>query len=197
MGDMKFDARYWQSRYEAGNTPWDIGYPSPALIRYFDQLPDKSIRILIPGAGFGHEAAWLLANGFANTFVCEWAPTAVAGFLVAYPAFPKDHILEGDFFKLEDSFDLLVEQTFLSAIHPDQWDRYALQCKRLLDPGGTLAGLLFAQPFEEDGPPFGGTPEQYMALFSPHFNQVSLSPCEHSIGPRQGRELFLEAREPQ
>ncbi len=190
---MKFDARYWQSRYEAGNTPWDIGYPSPALIRYFEQLPDKSIRILIPGAGFGHEAAWLLENGFEQTYICEWASQAVAGFLVAYRSFPKDQILQGDFFRLEESFDLLVEQTFLSAIHPDQWYRYAQQCKTLLGQRGTLAGLLFAQPFDEPGPPFGGTPEQYMALFSPHFKRISLTPCVHSITPRQGRELFLEA----
>ncbi|MBK7343317.1 MAG: SAM-dependent methyltransferase [Saprospiraceae bacterium] len=190
---MKLDARYWQRRYEEGNTPWDIGYPSPALIQYFEQLPDRSIRILIPGAGFGHEAAWLMEHGFIHTFICEWASLAVAGFLSTYPSFPSENLITNDFFKLDGTYDLIIEQTFLSAIEPERWGLYAQHCHQLLQPDGILAGLLFAQPFDQAGPPFGATKKEYTALLTPWFDEIKFTPCAHSIGPRAGRELFLEA----
>ena len=42
---------YWETRWQNNETGWDIGYVSPPLKRYFDDLPDKSIKIFIPGAG--------------------------------------------------------------------------------------------------------------------------------------------------
>ncbi len=191
---MKLDARYWQSRYQEGNTPWDIGYPAPALLRYFEQLPDRRISILIPGAGFGHEAAWLHRNGFTHTWICEWAPLAIEAFRSQHPHFPAEQILCQDFFTLSAPYDLIVEQTFLSAIEPENRDAYAQQCRQLLVKEGVLAGLLFAHPFDAPGPPFGGTQEEYQQLFSRYFSTVSLQPCTQSIGPRAGRELFLTAR---
>jgi hypothetical protein len=62
----------------------------------------------------------------------------------------------------------------------------------LLADGGKLAGLLFAFPFEQEGPPFGGTKEEYEQLFSPHFDINHLAISEASIKPRAGRELFIE-----
>lgn len=187
------DARYWQNRYESGDTPWDIGGISPAILDILTLLPSKDLRILIPGAGFGHEAKWLHERGFSNVTVCDWAPSAMQGLLTRCPDFPKDHLLTTDFFTLGGLFDLILEQTFLSALPQEKWPQYADQCKALLAPEGYLTGLLFATPFKQAGPPFGATIEDYVALLDERFNQVIIYPTPRSIGPRQGNELFFKA----
>ena len=56
---LNMDKQYWSQRYQEGQTGWDIGGVSAPLAAYFDQLEDKNLRILIPGAGNAHEAAYL------------------------------------------------------------------------------------------------------------------------------------------
>jgi len=41
---------YWTERYDEDRTGWDIGYPSTPIKSYIDQLDDKALKILIPGA---------------------------------------------------------------------------------------------------------------------------------------------------
>src|SRR5882757_4267597 len=56
----------WDERYRQGQTEWDMGQVSPPLLAYFDQLQDKSLRILIPGCGNSYEAGYLLHQGFTD-----------------------------------------------------------------------------------------------------------------------------------
>lgn len=188
------DPTYWEQRYIDGYTPWNIGQVSPPIREYVDRLGDKSLRILIPGAGHAHEAAYLHQQGFSNVLVCDWAPSAFKGLLQDAPGFPQEHLIVSDFFALDRPFDLLIEQTFFCAIDPAQRPDYARQAARLLRPGGTLAGLLFAEPFEQEGPPFGGTAQEYEAYFAPFFHILRMELCDASIKPRLGRELFMEMR---
>jgi SAM-dependent methyltransferase len=183
---------FWEQHYTDGHTPWDIGNVSPPIREYVDRIGDKSLRILIPGAGHAHEAAYLHRQGFGNVWVCDWAPSAFKGLLEQAPGFPKEHLIVSDFFALDMPFDLLIEQTFFCAIDPAQRPDYARQAARLLKPGGTLAGLLFAEPFEQEGPPFGGTAQEYEAYFAPFFHIERMELCDTSIKPRLGRELFIE-----
>ncbi|MFT7344682.1 MAG: hypothetical protein ACI9XP_001269, partial [Lentimonas sp.] len=57
--ENNLDEFYWSERYKNLNTQWDIGRVSPPLRAYFDQLTDKSARILIPGCGRAYEAEYL------------------------------------------------------------------------------------------------------------------------------------------
>ena len=193
----ELDARYWQSRYLASSTPWDIGAPSPPLIRYLGKLKDRDLRILIPGAGHAHEAGWLFQAGFSRVTVCDWAPLALERFHQQYPDFPEQDLMVHDFFTLDRSFDLILEQTFFCALPPDRRSAYVQQCHHLLSPGGRVAGLLFASVFDRPGPPFGGEAELYRDLFSPYFHILEMEIAPDSIPPRQGNELFfcLQARE--
>jgi len=50
---------------------WDIGYPSTPIKEYADQLTDKSIQILIPGAGNAYEAEYLWKQGFSNVHILD------------------------------------------------------------------------------------------------------------------------------
>ena len=63
------DAKFWNSRYEDNNFPWDIGGLSPAIQHYLDKIEDKDTRILIPGAGHAHEAKYLFNQGFTKEFI--------------------------------------------------------------------------------------------------------------------------------
>ena len=64
---------YWENQYINNRTVWDIGYISPPLKEYFDQINDKNIKILIPGCGNAYEADYLIHNGFKNVFLLDWS----------------------------------------------------------------------------------------------------------------------------
>lgn len=184
---------YWNQRYIEGSTGWDLGIISPPIQAYIDQLSDKNLRILIPGAGSGHEAEYLHKKGFTDVHVLDFAPEAIATFLKRNPNFPKEHTHVADFFKYSDQYDLILEQTLFCAIDPILRQNYAEHTATLLRPGGKLVGLLFNRTFE-GGPPFGGDKSEYVPYFQPHFSEVNMEPCHNSITPRAGTELFIRLK---
>jgi SAM-dependent methyltransferase len=184
--------KYWSERWLEGRTGWDLGQVSPPLMEYFDKLENKSKRILIPGCGNAHEAAYLHQLGFTNVFVVDIAKTPLDNFKRQFPDFPEEHLIHGDFFDLEGTFDLIIEQTFFCAIDRVLREKYVQKMRELLGPGGLLVGLLFASEFQAQGPPHGGSEREYRNLFSKYFNQCRIQPCQNSITPRLGNELFIE-----
>ncbi len=184
------DEKYWQERWKSSDTPWDMGTACPALVAYCSQLTDRDIAILIPGAGSGYEVDWLWENGFHNVTALDWSPQALDRILDRIPDFPEDQLVSGDFFETKGEFDLILEQTFMSAIDPAKRHAYAIKMFSLLKQGGTLAGLLFDFPLD-GGPPFGGSEAEYRKLFEPLFEIKTMARCYNSIPPRDGRELFF------
>lgn len=199
MSTQILDESYWNSRYENSQTGWDIGAPSTPLVTYFKSLTDRSLRILIPGCGNGYEAGWLLENGFTNLTVIDIAPSLTASLQEKYQYYSGKqlHVITGNFFELEGSYDLIVEQTFFCALDPVLRSDYARKMHQLLAPVGKLMGVLFNREFE-GGPPFGGNSTEYEALFSPLFHLHKLEACYNSIPPRMGSEVFIlfEKKEP-
>jgi len=61
----------------------------------------------------------------------------------------------------------------------------------LLKPEGKLAGILFNTDFDKEGPPFGGSAEEYKPMFEPFFKAITFAPCYNSFNKRQGTELFI------
>lgn len=187
------DAKYWDKRYQDHNSPWDIGHISPPLKSYFDLLdPKDSVKILIPGAGRAYEGEYLFEAGHQFVYVLDWSESVMNDFRTRVPGFPKEQTLVADFFGVEPSYDLIVEQTFFCAIDPSLRPKYVQKVHELLQPGGSLVGLLFNAPFEDHpGPPFGGSAEEYRTLFQEHFEIERLEECTNSLKPRQGKELFF------
>lgn len=185
---------YWNDLYKKEETGWDIGYPSPPLKNYIDQLQDKGLAILIPGCGNAYEAQYLLDQGFARVTLIDIAPALTAALEFRFKADigKRITILTGDFFTHEGKYDIILEQTFLSALDPSVRPQYVSKMHSLLNRGGVLAGVLFSKVFEEDGPPFGGTAEEYRAMFSEHFSVRKIEPCVNSIDRRLGNEVFIE-----
>jgi SAM-dependent methyltransferase len=191
-----FDTHYWETRWKKGETGWDIGYASTPIRDYIDQMKDKEVRILIPGCGNAWEGEYLVKQGFMNTWLIDIAPGAVENFKRCFPEFPSDQVIRGDFFELDDSFDLIFEQTFFCALDPSLRRAYAEKMHALLKPGGKLVGLLFDDLLFADHPPFGGTKAEYHTYFEDLFEIEVFETARNSIPLRAGREFFISLRKP-
>lgn len=190
-GTSKDVKAYWDDKYTENETGWDIGYPSTPIKEYIDQLTDKSIKILIPGAGNAYEAEYLFLNGFKNVFVLDISSVAISSFKNRFPDFPDKHLLAEDFFSHNETYDLIIEQTFFCAINRAERLKYVKKAHSLLRSNGKIAGLLFNHEMEKEGPPFGGSPEEYEALFSSYFTFKTFECSYNSIKPRNTREHFI------
>ena len=188
------EQQYWTKRCLESSTGWDIGEASRPLISYCEQLKDKSISILIPGAGNAYEAAYLHQNGFTNLHVLDISEIPLQNFKEQNPSFPETHIHHQDFFKHKGTYDLILEQTFFCSMIPTAMNRvkYATKMASLLAPKGKLVGVWFNHPLTDDMEkrPFGGTQKEYEGYLSPRFDILSFEPCHNSIEPRLGNELF-------
>ena len=189
---MDLKGEYWDTFYSEDHSPgWDIGYVSTPIKDYIDQLTDKNVKILIPGAGNAYEAEYLKEKGFNNVYVMDWSTQAIGSFIKRYPGFPSENILTEDFFEHKGNYDLVIEQTFFCAIHPSERQMYAKKVFDLLKPGGKLVGLLFDDALFDNKPPYGGSREEYENYFKPYFSFKVYETSYNSIKPRAGRELFI------
>ncbi|MBP7389678.1 MAG: methyltransferase domain-containing protein [Chitinophagales bacterium] len=188
---LPLNANYWDKQYQNNETGWDLHQVSPPIKSYIDGLSDKHMHILIPGCGNAYEAEYLVQQGFKNVTVIDISSTLVASLK---EKFKNDSIrvLHGDFFEHQEKYDLILEQTFFCALNPSLRERYAVKCFELLNEGGKIAGLLFNIIFEKEGPPFGGTKEEYVRLFEPIYDLQQFDTCNNSVKPRAGNELFIE-----
>lgn len=182
---------YWDKRYNAGSTGWDIGYASPALIAYCKGMP-TNMRILIPGAGSAYEWIALRDMGFTNVTILDISKVAIERLKLANPHQAHQFQME-DFFNHSEKYDLILEQTFFSALNPSLRLKYVRKMRDLLADNGKLAGILFSREFSNEGPPYGGSIEEYTQLFNTCFESFDIEPCLNSIPARLGSEAFFVA----
>lgn len=191
MMKMKLNKEFWKEKYLLEETPWDAGSATTPITTFIDGLTNKNLRILIPGAGNGHEFEYLYHNGFKNVYALDITEEPLNNIKKRVPELPEKHLILQDFFELKDSFDLILEQTFFCALAPDLRPLYAKKTNEILSQKGQLAGVLFDFPLTESGPPFGGDTSEYIRLFEPFFEIKTLEPCYNSIKPRKDKELFI------
>jgi len=187
---------FWEERYLSNSIGWDLGQCSPPIQDFFDQFPiPKSAKILIPGAGNAYEAAHLFDLGYQNVHILDFAEQPLIEFRKKYPDFPVDQLHQEDFFNHQGMYDCIIEQTFFCALPPTNRQAYAKKIHDLLTSTGRLVGLMFNRDFE-GGPPFGGSTDEYRALFTPYFKKIEIIPCLNSISPRLGSEVFIQLSQP-
>jgi SAM-dependent methyltransferase len=187
----RLDKAYWENRYSNEQIGWDIGYPSTPIKTYIDQLEDKSLRILIPGAGNSYEANYLWNRGFKNVYVLDFAKQPLDNLKYRIADFPQTQLLNMNFFDLKVHFDLIIEQTFFCALNPSLRRDYVEKTHQLLKPNGKLIGVLFDFELTESDPPFGGSIPEYTSLFDKVFEIRILERSINSIKERRGKELFF------
>lgn len=195
MSRASKDTVNWESWYQEGETPWDLGGPTPVFERLIREARFPKGKLLIPGAGRGYDAVAFAEAGFEVTTV-DVAPSACEALRArAKAAGVSIDVRQADFFALQEDghYDLVLEYTFYCAIAPGLRPAYRDQMARLLKPGGQLFGLYFplTKPLDEDGPPFGVRREEVEASFKECFDLVHAEVPADSIKPRQGNEILM------
>lgn len=182
---------YWNNRWQQAETGWDIGHAAPAITTFMQTVADKDIKILIPGCGNAYEAEALAQAGFTNITLLDISETLVKQLSKKYRDSTAINVILDDFFKHEGRYDMILEQTFFCALNPALRQQYAVKAASLLAENGQITGVLFSRTFEQDGPPFGGSTEEYESYFGTLFEINKMETCYNSIPPRKGSEVFI------
>ncbi len=191
----------WNRRYLEGDTPWDQGGPSPALVtrRRREPIFPPGSRILVPGAGRGHDALFLASEGFEVVAV-DLAEEAVrAGRRAAALAGLSSlcEFRQADLFELpreeREAFDGVFEHTCYCAIDPGLRGDYVTAVRDCLRPGGLFLGLMFPMEEREGGPPYGLDETEIRERFEgAGFLLLRSAEAEGSPPARAGRERWME-----
>jgi SAM-dependent methyltransferase len=179
---------FWETRYRDHVTPWDTG-KVPTPLREYAATLAPGARILIPGCGSAHDAAWLVHAGF-DVLAIDFSSAAVGVARQTLGEFA--HVVrEADFFDFDAGapFDVIYERAFLCALPRKMWAAYAPRCAQLLAPGGRLAGFYFFADMPK-GPPFGTSQAELDALLVPRFERIEDKPVEDSIEVFKDKERW-------
>ncbi len=101
---MTLNKNYWEDRYKSNETGWDVGSITTPLKEYIDQIQDKNLKILIPGAGNGYEVDYLTEKGFTNVFVIDFGRSPSTKHTGAKSEFPERKPHSKRFFRTERYF---------------------------------------------------------------------------------------------
>jgi len=185
--DSVSESAYWQQRYRAGETGWDLGGPCPVFVELLDSAhaPPPG-RVAFPGCGRGHDVRLFRERGYdARGFDFAAAPDDV----------PVEQL---DVFDLArrypEAFDAVVEYTCYCAIDPARRPEYAAALRGALRPGGMLIALLFPVEVRDGGPPFGVDESEIESVLAPGMEVVHVETPESSVEPRRGRERLAILR---
>jgi SAM-dependent methyltransferase len=182
----------WETQYQKGETPWDKGAPSPALVEALESRRIEG-RVLVPGCGTGHDVRLLAAHG-AEVHGLDLAPSAIAA-AQGMPRAGGEHYLLGDFFDLPadlaGGFDWVWEHTCFCAIDPARRAEYVEAAHRALRVGGKLFAVFYLDPGNAhpgEGPPFETSLCELDRLFSPRFALEDEWLPQRAYPGREGRE---------
>jgi SAM-dependent methyltransferase len=182
----------WDELYRKGEIFWDKGAPSPPLRQYLEWHPTRG-RTLVPGCGHGHEVALAVAHGL-DALGLDIAPTGIAEARAAYPQIAGRFVV-GDLFnpapELRGAFDVVLEHTCLSGLHPSLRASYRRGIDLTLKPGGLLIGVWFIDPDldpGEEGPPYPLPVPELTALFADGYDIVDDYVPDVAFSARVDRE---------
>ncbi len=182
----------WEEKYQQGEVFWNRGAPSPPLSQYLERHPAQGCA-LVPGCGHGHEVSLAVKHGL-NATGLDIAPTGVAEARALYPLL-SDRIVVGDLFnpatELRGAFDVVLEHTCMSGLHPALRSSYRRGIDLTLRPGGLLIGVWFIHPNldpGDEGPPFPFSLPALTELFADGYEIVDDYVPDVCFRGREGRE---------
>jgi hypothetical protein len=188
----------WEEKYQKGEAFWDKGGPSPPMKQYLERHPVRG-RALVPGCGHGHEVALAVEHGLDATGL-DIAPTGVAAARVLHPKFAGRFVV-GDLFnpppEMRGAFDIVLEHTCMSGLHPTLRSDYRRGIDLTLRRGGLLIGVWFIEPDLEpgyEGPPFPFSVPDLTALFAQGYEIVEDYVPDVAFPSRMGRERLRVLR---
>jgi SAM-dependent methyltransferase len=194
---------YWEEIYRGGRSGWDLEGPTPVFkslledARNAGQLSRGFVpgRMVVLGAGRGHDAREFARNGFEVTAV-DFAADAVQAMRDLSDSNAPVKILQQDIFQLprdwDGAFNYLLEYTCFCAIDPLRREDYADVVTRLLRSGGMYIDLAFPLDSHAGGPPFVVSVPEILRLFGDRgFKLLQRGRSAESVPDRRGLEELL------
>jgi methyl halide transferase len=188
----------WDESYRKGEVFWDKGAPSPPLRQYLERHPVRGCA-LVPGCGRGHEVPLAVEHGL-DALGLDLAPTAIAEARKMYPQFATRFVV-GDLFnpaaELRGAFDVVLEHTCMSGLHPSLRASYRRGIDLILRPGGLLIGVWYINPDldpGDEGPPFPFSVTDLTALFADGYEIIADYVPDVAFRGREGRERMRVLR---
>ncbi|PRP97545.1 Thiopurine S-methyltransferase [Enhygromyxa salina] len=189
---MADDASSWDARYAEGSDEWTLERP-PAVLEQLIAGYSERQRVLVPGAGHGHDAfAW--ARSGHEVVALDFAPLAVESMRARSRELGVElEALEADVTappaSLRGRVDLVWEQTCLCALRPEDRRPYLEAMATLLRPQGSMVALLWNHG-NEGGPPFDMTPVLVERLVAGVFSIRKRERVEDSQSTRSSQYLW-------
>lgn len=186
----------WEADYQSGTAGWDLGGPTPVFKRLASSKRFKPGRMIVLGAGRGHDAREFARHGFEVTAV-DFSSYAVEQMHKLVDPDAPIKILQHDLFTLPSemngAFDYVLEYTCFCAIDPKRRAEYADLVTRLLKPGGLYIDLAFPLDQRHSGPPYAVSESEIFDLFlNRGFQLISREKPQDSVKPRRhAEELYI------
>ncbi len=185
----------WERDYQMGTAGWDMGTPTPVFQRVLAEKRLVPGRMLVPGAGRGHDAREFARHGFEVVAV-DFASDAAQAMRERMTPDAAHEVLHADLFALpaemDGSFDYVLEYTCYCAIDPTRREEYADTAARLLKRGGMFVGLAFPLGDHAGGPPFAVKTEELVGQLEQRgFALRHREAPPDSVKPRRGREELV------
>ncbi len=174
--------------------PWELGQPSPQLVRTLDagKLPGRTA--LEFGCGTGHNAVELARRGYEVTAV-DFVPEAIqAAERLAEQAGLRVRFLCGDLLKLNlgGPYDVLFDRGVYHHIRRSNWEHFAEVLRTVSQPGThylSLAGNAEETPPPDQGGPPRVTEEQIRSELGSIFEILELERFRFGLEGQSYRPL--------
>jgi SAM-dependent methyltransferase len=196
MADSESPAQidFWEERYQANQTGWDIGQPAPPFVDFMNgphAAPPG--RMIVLGSGSGNDALFFAEKGF-EVLGIDFAPSAVEKATErSKKAGLSTRFEQRNIFELlpeyQEAFDYVLEYTCFCAIPVEQRPDYVQLVHGLLKPQGKIIAVFFTHG-KAGGPPYDTNPRELRQLFSDYFEFERLEPVQRSAPQRQNEETF-------
>ncbi len=182
----------WESRYQSGDTPWDLGRAHPELVARL-RAGDfgRPGRAYVPGCGRGYDALALASFG--------WSVTAIDQVDLSDEILTPLKELGGEFLATDalkhqgkESFQAIFDHTFFCAIDPAQRPDWGKMIDRNLASNGRLFCLVFPvdRPLELGGPPWGITADDQQRALGNTFRICADRPVDYPVTDREWQERW-------
>ena len=168
---------YWNRLYKEADRPgWDMDGATPLVRELLDLALPLGLRpasdLVVPGCGYGHDAAALEALGFTVTGL-DFAPLAIQGALQRYGG--RVAWTQGDWFTTRlGPWAAIFDHTCFVAMDPDRRPDYVEACAAHLRPGGLWLAALFHDVNGRPGPPHAIPMDELRTLAETRFDVLHL-----------------------
>lgn len=188
---------YWNQLYQDEGRPgWDMDGATPLVRELLDLAQPLGLQagcdLVVPGCGYGHDAAELESKGFSVTGL-DFAPLAIQGAMHRY----GDRVAwsQADWFTTElGPWDAIFDHTCFVAMDPVRRPAYVEACAHHLRPAGLWLAAFFHDVNGRPGPPHAIPMVELGQLVKSSFEVLHLAEATTSHPRRAGREFLMVAR---